>query len=182
MPMFSPHLSLAKELWGNFLTPQDLAIDATCGNGHDTLFLFGLCSVIGLDIQEKAVQETKKRFESQGKTCDIRLFCHSKIDELALHKAPKLIVYNLGYLPGSDKKVTTKTETSLLSAQKSLKILAPDGALSITCYPGHQEGALEESCLLQWAQELDSKKFLVRYTCWPNRSKSPTLLWISCIT
>ena len=58
---------------------------------------------------------------------------------------PKLIVYNLGYLPGSDKLLTTKTSSTLLSVEKALSLIAPNGAISITCYPGHEEGKKEEA-------------------------------------
>ena len=42
----------------------DICIDATAGNGHDTLLLAELVgasgSIIAFDIQEQAVQETKR--------------------------------------------------------------------------------------------------------------------------
>ena len=177
-----PHLQLAKELWKNFLKKGDLAIDATCGNGNDTLFLCELCTVIGIDIQETDIESTEKLLALHDKKAALHRLSHEKIDELPLPHPPHLIVYNLGYLPKGSKKITTMVETTLLSVKKSLEILAPQGALSITCYPGHEEGKLEEKVLEEWAAALPSNKWLVCHHKWPNRKEAPSLLWISSIT
>ena len=174
-----PHLSVSKELWKNFLKKEDLAIDATCGNGYDTLFLADLCCCIGLDIQIKALENSKKLLEASGKTAEFHLLSHAKIDELSLLKPPTLIVFNLGFLPRCDKKITTMTSTTLISVQKSLEILAPRGALSITCYPGHEEGKKEEEALLAWAMGLKKEKWLSCHYRWVNRVNAPSLFWIS---
>lgn len=179
---FSPHLQLAKEIWKNFLNKSDLAIDATCGNGHDTLFLSELCFVIGLDIQPEAIQNTQNLLTRNGKKAPLHRISHEKIDELTLPYPPKLIVYNLGYLPRGDKTITTKTETTLQSVKKGLELLSIGGALSITCYPGHEEGAREEKFLEEWVKVLPSEKWLVCHHKWPNRKGAPSLLWISSIT
>lgn len=173
---FSPHLALARGYWKALLNPEDLAIDATCGNGHDTLFLSELCSVghvIGLDIQSEAIDQTS----ALAPKAILHRLSHAEIDRLPLPYAPRLIVYNLGYLPGGNKTITTKAQTTLLSVNKSLEILADCGALSITCYPGHEEGAKEENALLEWAEKLPSK-WSVCHHRWVNRPRSPSLLWI----
>jgi len=140
---------LAKKYWQEHLNKGDLAIDATCGNGHDTLFLSKLCTVIGLDIQTQAIQNTEALLESHGVTAVLERIDHQNIDSIPLPLAPRLIVYNLGYLPGGDKSVTTLTKTTLISLEKALHLLADDGAISIVCYPGHEEGKLEEEELLK---------------------------------
>lgn len=173
--IFSPHLTLAKTYWQGHLKPNDVAIDATCGNGHDTLFLSELCHVIGLDIQPEAIAKTSVL----APKALLHRLSHAEIDQIPLPYAPRLIVYNLGYLPGGDKSITTQTGSTLTSVKKSLELLAPDGALSITCYPGHDEGLREEKALLEWAAELP-EDFTVCYHKWLNRPRSPTLLWISC--
>ncbi|MBX7065607.1 MAG: class I SAM-dependent methyltransferase [Parachlamydiales bacterium] len=177
-----PHLILAKETWKQFLKKSDLAIDATCGNGHDTLFLAELCSVIGLDIQAAAIQNTAELLENHEKKAVLHRMSHEKIDELPLPHPPRLIVYNLGYLPKGDKKITTMTESTLNSVKKGLEILGPGGALSITCYPGHEEGAREEIALEEWAKSLPSDRWLVCHHKWLNRKGAPSWLWISAIT
>lgn len=169
--MRSPHLPLAHSLWKGLLHPGDLAVDATCGNGHDTLALATLgAEVIGLDIQPEALTQTRLRLGSRPAT----LLLHSHAPFPPLPRAPRLVVYNLGYLPGGDKSRTTQTETTLASVQEAYSLLAPDGALSITCYPGHPEGAREEAALMAWAAPLNGEHFR-----WPERVRSPSLLWIA---
>jgi hypothetical protein len=170
--MNKPHLILAKEYWKRHLKPSDFAIDATCGNGHDTLYLSTLLSeglVYSIDIQKIALEKTQSLL---GQAKNVKLFHQSHADPLPLPKPPRLIVSNLGYLPGGDKSLTTMTTTTLQSLRLSLSILAPDGAISITCYPCHDEGAEEEIALLAFLKDLN-----YNYHQW-ERARSPTLFWI----
>jgi len=178
---FSPHLTLAKTYWKDHIQPNDIAIDATCGNGHDTLFLSEICTVIGLDIQEKALQNTQKLLQKHQKNATLHLLSHALIDTLSFSYAPRLIVYNLGYLPHADKTLTTKTDSTIESVRKSLQILAKDGAISITCYPGHSEGEKEQSALEIFISELPSDRWKVTHHKWCDRPKAPSLIWISSI-
>jgi len=168
-----PHLDQAYLYWKNLLKPGDLVIDATCGNGKDALRLCELVPqghVYALDIQEIALQKAKE------------LITHSNISFLLQSHTElpsgefKLVVYNLGYLPGGNKNLTTLTPTTLESLEKAAQIIAIGGALSITCYPGHPEGAVEEQAVCSWVQTLDSKKWLITHHVW--RERSPTLFFI----
>lgn len=176
---FSPHLALAKQYWKAHLKPSDLAVDATCGNGYDTLFLSELCHVIGLDIQIGAIQSTEALLARHQKRAVLHRLSHAAIDQLPLPQPPRLIVYNLGYLPHGDKSITTKAETTVASIKKSLEILAPDGALSITCYPGHEEGQREEKEVIAFVEQLPLSQGAVCLHKWLNRPRSPSLIWIS---
>lgn len=175
---FSPHLALAKNYWKGLLQPSDLAIDATCGNGHDTLFLSELCHVIGLDIQTQALQNTEALLLRHQKRAVLHRLSHAAIDTLPLPHAPRLIVYNLGYLPQGNKAITTQTETTLESLKKGMELLADDGAISITCYPGHEEGEREEKALLAFVETLPSSTWSVCLHRWLNRPRSPSLIWV----
>jgi hypothetical protein len=175
----SPHLSLAQKYWKGLLKIDDLAIDATCGNGHDTLFLSELCTVVGLDIQMIAIQNTEILLAKHQRKALLYQISHEAIDTLPLPCPPKLVVYNLGYLPKGDKTITTKSETTLESLIKSFNILPKGGALSVTCYPGHEEGFREEKMIVEWARYLPRDKSSVCYHQWINRPNSPSLLWIS---
>lgn len=176
----SPHIQLAHCFWKEQLQPGDGAIDATCGNGQDTLFLcqLPLEYVIGIDVQAKAIEKTEALLAEKKKKALLYHQCHSQWDLISLPFPPRLIVYNLGYLPGSDKKITTKRETTLHSLQGAISLLGEKGALSITLYPGHEEGNREEELILQWAQDLSSNQWLVSHHRWINRPRSPSLLWI----
>lgn len=186
----SPHLALAHAYWRSHLKPGDLAIDATCGNGHDTHALAKLLLshpeslLIGLDIQSSALQKTEQLLkqsipEEHLKKALFQRRCHSEIDQVPIPHPPSLIVYNLGYLPGGDKSVTTQTASTMASIQKAIRLIGERGALSITCYPGHPEGKREEEELLLWAESLPYDKWRVCHHRWLNRKQAPSLLWIS---
>lgn len=181
-------ISLSHATWKNILAPGAYTIDATCGNGQDTLFLSQLTlseatgKLIALDIQPKAIESTKNLLQTNLKENilqNISLInsCHSQID-LHCPKEADLIVYNLGYLPGADKAITTQTETTIISLQKSLTLLKKGGHLSVTCYPGHEEGKIESSKVLHWAKSLGPEYVCCQHK-WINRSeKSPFIILI----
>ncbi|MCB1071735.1 MAG: class I SAM-dependent methyltransferase [Chlamydiia bacterium] len=173
-------LTFAHEEWKKHLRPGDRAIDATCGNGHDTLVLskLNLSHLYVFDIQEKALQATQNRLGPQ-KNISYHLGCHSLLSgvEAPIH----LIVYNLGYLPGGDKSLTTQTSTTLKSLEKGLNLLSPEGLISITLYPGHPEGKREEEALLAHTSTFSPKNFQVSHHQVLNRSKAPSLLLIKKI-
>jgi tRNA1(Val) A37 N6-methylase TrmN6 len=179
--MKSPHLILAKELWEKHVQKDDLVIDATCGNGHDTLFLakLPLRQLIAIDLQKEAIEATRAALEKELSPKEQRrvLLKHQSHQSFEKIEA-QLIVYNLGYLPKGNKAITTKVETTLQSVHAATQILAPNGALSITCYPGHEEGAKEKTAILQWATNLPSDQWSVCHHEWVNRPSSPSLFWI----
>ncbi len=187
----SPHLSLAHAYWKELLCAGGIAIDATCGNGHDTMILAELLLtypeslLFGLDIQQSALNKTSALLQSaipasHFARVSLHQLCHGNIDRLPLPASPRLIVYNLGYLPGGDKTITTQTPTTLQSLQKAADLLAPHGAISVTCYPGHLEGEKEESAILNWARQLPHAKWQICHHRWVNRQASPSLFWIYC--
>lgn len=164
------HLQLAHKYWEKHLKRGDTALDATCGNGKDTLKLAQLVgiegSVIGLDIQEQAIEKTRAHLKAHltPAHCEkIFLFLqsHEELPPLVYETPPRLIVYNLGYLPGGDKSRTTLTESTVESLKKSFTILPPQGMISLTCYPGHREGAREQETLLPLLYQLNSSQWKV---------------------
>jgi len=167
------------------LQPGDWAIDATCGNGKDILQLggFSLGGIIGLDKQQIAIENTTtlvKNHLQEDQYRKMHLFCTSHIHfpSLAYKHPIRLIIYNLGYLPGSDKKITTLTEDTLQSLKGALELIMPGGLITICCYPGHVEGAREQTLLLQKAQELPSSQYAICHHSWPNKYASASLLLI----
>ncbi len=163
---FKPHLEQAYTYWKSLLKPDDIVIDATCGNGKDTLRLAELVPdghVYSLDIQEVALENARKLIPFSNVT-----FLHQSHEEFP-PVSVKLIVYNLGYLPGGNKKITTMTNTTLKSISKAMEI---SEALCITFYPGHPEGLLEQEAVLK----LDFQKWIITFHQW--RENSPTLLFL----
>lgn len=154
---------MAHAYWARHLQPSDTAIDATCGNGKDATYLLALLpkgKVFALDIQLQAHAPEGVIFLHQ---------CHTKLPE---DPFLRLIVYNLGYLPGGDKTITTRAETTLKSVQLGFERLPTGGALSIVCYP-HEEGTRESDALLTWASVIPAK---VEHHVF--REGSPSFLWI----
>lgn len=188
-PLFQSHLDLAHDYWGRVVQVGDTVIDATCGNGHDTLFLSRLTlasgkgRLIGLDIQKSAIQKTtellNENLEQEQIAC-IELIhgSHETFPVGALPGTVRLIVYNLGYLPGGNKQVTTRVETTLASCKAAQGLLMPGGVISLTCYPGHSEGIMEEEALLAFVATLGAKEWSCCHHRWSNRRSAPSLLLI----
>jgi len=169
------HLKLAHEYWKELLRPGDLAVDMTVGNGHDTLVLAQLLpegQVIGFDIQEQAIEATRKRVAGY----DVQLIhgSHTQLKNTKLPCPPRLVVYNLGYLPGGNKSITTMTEITLESLDIALKLVSADGAISVMCYPGHEEGKREYEAVLSWVKTLNG----VEVKHHPGSERRPSLVWV----
>jgi SAM-dependent methyltransferase len=189
---YQSHLETAHNIWRSIITPGDIVIDATCGNGRDTQFLAHLLfsnenisgMLYAIDIQSEAIASAQKLIEgefSKDKIERIRFVesCHSKFPFEVAKGSVKLIVYNLGYLPGGNKELTTMLDTTMLSIREALELLQESGMISITCYPGHHEGKVEEEVLQEFAKGLDPKKWICSHQKWINRQKAPSLLLIS---
>jgi SAM-dependent methyltransferase len=150
-PLRGP-VPLSHLLIRRFVTYGDHVIDATCGNGHDTLLLAELAGSSGrvwaFDIQQKAIEATATRLAEAGAFDTLRLV-HAGHETMAAYcSGPvKMIVFNLGYLPGGDHTVITQSESTLAGVEQSLEILAPGGILIITLYPGHEGGQQERTLL-----------------------------------
>lgn len=180
-PLFQSHLDMAHAYWERLLKKNDIAIDATCGNGQDTLILSRLAGrVYAIDIQPRAIQKTKLYLSEHASDVNVTLIegCHSTFPKELTPASAALIIYNLGYLPGGDKKLTTQRETTLLSLKQALVLIKPGGLITLTCYPGHEEGAHEQSFLLPFAANLPPTEWSCCHHQWLNRRKSPSLLVI----
>ncbi len=177
------HLQVAHTFWKSHLKPGDIVIDATCGNGYDSAALASMILPQGelhcIDIQSQALNSTSVRLREKllpdhFKKVSLHHQCHSVLP----HVTPRLIVYNLGYLPRSDKTVTTKRSTTLTSLRRGLELIPEGAALSITCYPGHAEGKHETDEVLEWTESLSSQWYKVSSYRYLNRPKSPLFMWV----
>jgi hypothetical protein len=187
-----PHLIYARHYWQRVVQPGDTVIDATIGNGHDTFFLahllHGKGALIGYDIQLQAIEQTTKRLEglpsSLNQIITLKKQSHIQFEERNI----KLIVYNLGYLPGGNKSITTKCAITLQSIQNGLASLSLNGAISITCYPGHEEGAREQATIIDFLKTLPTEKWEICHHIWlkacsqtSNCFLSPSLIWLQSL-
>lgn len=157
----------------------DLCIDATAGNGHDTLFLSRLVKesgqVLSFDIQPEALDAARQRLEAAKSLDNVRLILdsHSHMDRYAAPGTVSCIVFNLGYLPGGDHSIATKPETTIPAIEQGLSLLKPDGLISLCIYSGGDSGFRERDELLQWLKTLDSREYLVILSQYYNRPNHP---------
>jgi SAM-dependent methyltransferase len=156
-------LETAHAIVARYVHLGDAAIDATLGNGHDTLFLAGRVGrqgrVFGFDIQASAVANTRQRLLAAGAERQVSLFQASHADMVNciakdMHGLIKAVMFNLGYLPGGDKSVVTHVETTLQALEAACSLLADAGVVTILAYPGHPGGDVEAQVISVWCQEL----------------------------
>ncbi len=159
-------LELQKDFLRKHINKGSVVCDFTAGNGFDTEFLSKTVGkdgkVYAFDIQEAACISTKKHLKETG--CpenytvinDSHANCKNYISEKINGG-----MFNLGWLPGSDRTVTTKRESTLKAVFDAIDLLAPDGILIIAVYPGHEEGTLEGEMLDVKLSMLDRRKICV---------------------
>lgn len=144
----------------------DTVIDATMGNGHDTLFLCELVGeegrVIAFDVQSQAVESTRQRLAENNMLDRATLYCkgHQHMDESSAQDVAA-IVFNLGWLPGGDKSITTLWETTKVALEKALSLLKKHGVLLLCAYPGHAEGDRERSEVKDFLASLPPQQYNV---------------------
>ena len=159
----------------------DICIDATMGNGNDTLLLSQLCGqtgqVLAFDIQEAALSHTAALLEKEGAPENYRLILdsHAHMESYASPDSVSCIVFNFGYLPGGDHSLATKSDTSIAAMEQALDLLKKDGLLSLCIYSGGDSGFEERDSILSWLKNLDPKKYLVIFTSYYNRPNNPPI-------
>ena len=150
---------LAHEQLTSVLQSGDLAVDATLGNGHDALFLAGLVGeegrVIGFDIQAQAIESSRSRLAEAGvmERCELVEASHARMRDFVPGEV-SAVTFNLGYLPGADQGMITRSRSSLEALSVSLELLRSGGLITCVCYPGHPGGLEEAEAVLTWAVNL----------------------------
>jgi predicted methyltransferase len=160
----------------------EAAIDATAGNGHDTCFL---CERVGstgrvfaFDIQTEALART---VEATGESANLVLI---HLDHAGMrdaiptqyHGRIGAIMFNLGYLPGGNKNVTTQTDSTVHAVSASLELLRPGGVLTVLAYTGHPGGVEEAEAVERLLERLSNTTFIAReYRSEPDSATTPRL-------
>jgi tRNA A58 N-methylase Trm61 len=178
-------LQFAKTLMEKSVCDGDIVVDATLGNGHDTVFLAKLVGetgrVYGFDVQEQAIQNSHSLLREHG--LDKRAILFHKGHEHLLELVPsnyhgnvKAAIFNLGYLPGSDKSIVTMPRTTISAIEQLLKILSPEGVIVLVIYHGHPEGAVERDELMTYVQNIDQKQARVLLYQFLNQKNNPPFI------
>lgn len=164
----------AHMIWERYINEDSVAIDMTCGNGNDTLYLAERCRfVYGIDIQEEAIYNTDMLLKKNGlNNCKLIQCDHKDIRDHINEKAD-LIVYNLGYLPKGNKEITTTADSTVTSLEHALELLKVNGIISIMIYWGHPQGKAEREAVLGFAEGLDGSVYHVAYLSYPNQKNTP---------
>ena len=154
-------VDLSHHILKPLLSSEDVYVDATMGNGFDTVFLAKHAKkVYAFDIQDDAVLHTKTRCENE-RLSNVLLIKDSHESILTYVKDFKGVIFNLGYLPKGDKTITTQTETTLKTLTLLLNHIKKDDFIAVTCYPGHLEGAKEEKAVFNLLKTLDPLSYKV---------------------
>lgn len=178
-------LPYTKVLLEKTVKTGDIVVDATVGNGHDTLFLAQLVGkagqVYGFDIQEEALITTRERLNQQNQLKQAILI-HDGHENLEKHIQPSHFgkitgaIFNLGYLPGSDKGIITKPETTIAAIEQLLKLMAPEGMLVLVIYHGHDGGREERDQLLDYCKNIDQNSAHVLQYQFLNQKNHPPFI------
>ena len=157
---------IAADCMRRFLRPGDTAVDATMGNGHDTLTLCQLVGETGkvyaFDVQAQAVDATAARLRQAGME-QRAILIHAGHQHMADYVPGPVhaVMFNLGWLPGGDKAVTTHWDTTRQAIDAALRLLAPGGICVVCVYPGHAAGDEERRQLTAWLSGLRPQEYNV---------------------
>ncbi|ATY88780.1 MULTISPECIES: tRNA (mnm(5)s(2)U34)-methyltransferase [Lactococcus] len=185
-------LEMAHWMLKDIINTNDVVVDATMGNGYDTQFLAELgANVYAFDVQEEALNATEKRLDDAGiknqifeknlsnlltePSVNLVLSGHEKLSEYV--KEPiKAAIFNLGYLPKTDKSVVTKADTTLTALDALTNQLVVGGRIAIMIYYGHEGGMEEKDAVIKWTSSLPQKDWEVTSYAPLNQIHTPPIL------
>ncbi len=186
--MILPSILQSAHQWAaTALHTGGIAIDATVGNGHDTLFLARQVGpggqVFGFDIQKLAIANTYERLLQNNQHHQVKLFhCSHHIMQ---EKLPNQLVgkvhvamFNLGYLPQGDHQLITRPDTTLKALESALHYLMSGGIATVALYTGHPGGQKEANQVIEWASSLPPRYYQIMWQKFINRNQAPSLLII----
>ena len=176
-------LELHKYFIRNHLHPGDVAVDFTMGNGHDTEFLSKTVGesghVYAFDIQERAVSSTPRPLREAGCPGNYTLIHDSHQYVKNYVKTPfRAGMFNLGWLPGGDKSITTLRESTMPAVKAAIELMDRDAILNIAVYPGHAEGDAEGQMLCTYLSGISRHKICATRVNILNSPTSPYFIVI----
>ncbi len=151
----------------------DAAIDATYGNGNDTVLLSERSNIVySFDIQKEAIEKNnniKNVIYINDDHKNIAKYVDRTVD---------LVVFNLGYLPGGDKSITTTKDSTIEAIKVSMNLLNDNGKIIITSYSAHKGGEEEQIALIDFINKVDQSSFDTFLFSHQNGKNSPAKLMI----
>lgn len=163
------------------ISPGDTVVDATCGNGNDTLMLAEACGknghVYAFDIQSQAIKTTKAMLENKAiHHVTYIQDSHSTIDQYVPEITKGNIsaaIFNLGYLPRGDKSIITTPESTITALEKLLHYIRKGGRVALVIYHGHAGGEAEKNDVLSFVKHLDQTVYEVVQYKFINQKNNP---------
>ncbi|MGO3732459.1 MAG: class I SAM-dependent methyltransferase [Vagococcus sp.] len=181
--MLQPALRYSHILLQECINPGDIVVDATMGNGHDTVFLSQLVGptgvVYGFDVQEQALHATQLALANAKQDATVHLFLqgHETLGSVITEDTPiKAGVFNLGYLPKSDKSIATTGHTTIQAIDALLMRLQAKGRIILVIYDGHDEGKDEKKHVLNYVTHLPQDTYNVIHYHFINQQNNPPSL------
>ncbi len=183
--MLKQPLQFSHDILKQAIVEGDTVIDATVGNGKDTILLASLVGnlgkVYGFDIQKEALETAEQKLLLTGLLPQTELIHdgHEKTDQyLPENTEISAAVFNLGYLPSGDKSIITKPDTTLQAIEQSLNVLRKGGIISIMVYYGHDGGLEEKTKVDSYITGLSQKAYQVLEYKYVNQKNNPPYLYL----
>ena len=169
-------LEMAHDFLAQVITQEDIVVDATMGNGHDTLFLAKLAKqVYAFDIQEQALEKTSQRLQEADLTnVELILQGHETVDQFV--REVKAAIFNLGYLPSADKSIITQPQTTIEALDKLCHMLVKGGRIAIMIYYGHEGGDIEKDAVMDFVSQLPQQEYTATIYRTLNQINNPPFL------
>ena len=164
------------------LIEAEVLVDATAGNGKDALFLAQNSSANAelwlFDIQTRALKASENLLAAADMDKNVYYIKdnHADIDK-HINKPIDIIMFNLGYLPGSNRTVTTDAQNTLIAIDKSLKLLKSGGIITVVAYPGYPTGKIETEHVYEYLARLEQRHFTVGVWNMLNQVNNPPILF-----
>jgi tRNA G37 N-methylase Trm5 len=180
-------LTMARTFISSRISEGVQVIDATAGNGHDTLFLARLVGdrgrVFSFDIQQEAIEHTRRLLEAENILERVELIQHGHEEmHLFVHEPVAAVMFNLGYLPRGDHLIVTRPDSTVSAIEASLRILSRGGIITVVLYTGHDGGREEQDAVLKFCKKLDQKHYTVlSYKIINQVNEPPSLLVIESL-
>ncbi|MFZ5352583.1 MAG: class I SAM-dependent methyltransferase [Bacillota bacterium] len=173
-------LNISHEYVSKLVNTGDIVVDATMGNGNDTLLLARLVGengkVYSFDIQQMALDATYRKLEAEGIKDRVQLILdgHQNIDKY-VEPGVKAVMFNLGYLPKGDHSIGTKAETTIAAIEKCLKLIAVGGIIIIVVYYGGDSGFDEKNAVMEYIRTIDWRRYSVLVHDFVNQINCPPI-------
>ncbi|WP_313894493.1 class I SAM-dependent methyltransferase [Psychrobacillus sp.] len=174
-------LPFSQELLTRVIEPGNSVVDATAGNGHDTVFLAELVGekghVYAFDVQVEAIQSTAEKLQQANLETRATLILDGH-ENVASYVETEIAaaIFNLGYLPGSNQEIVTKGASTIQAIEAILHKLKIGGIIVLVVYHGHPGGEDEKNSLMDYVRELPQSYVHVLSYQFLNQQNNPPFI------